>query len=63
MAIYKNLKTNKLNKKLDYKIISPFKIIKAFKNIYTLNLPAHMKIHLIFHVFLLQKDPTNPLLG
>jgi hypothetical protein len=49
----KNIKTNKLSKKLDYKIINPFKIIKTFKNAYILNLPAHMRIHLIFHVSLL----------
>jgi hypothetical protein len=59
----KNLKTDRPSKKLDYKIISLFKIIKAFGNIYTLNLPAHIKIHPIFHVFLLRKNPADLLPG
>jgi hypothetical protein len=59
----RNLKTDRPSKKLDYKIISPFKINKAFRNIYTLNLPTHIKIHLIFHVSLLRKDPADLLPG
>jgi hypothetical protein len=59
----KNLKTDRPSKKLDYKIISPFKITKAFGNIYTLDLPAHIKIHPTFHVSLLRKDPADLLPG
>jgi hypothetical protein len=44
-------------------MISPFKIIKAFGNAYTLNLPAYIKIHPTFHVFLLRKNPADPLPG
>jgi hypothetical protein len=59
----RNLKTDRPSKKLDYKMISSFKINKAFGNVYTLDLPAHMKIHLTFHVSLLRKDPADPLPG
>jgi hypothetical protein len=59
----KNLKTDRPSKKLDYKMIGPFKITKAFGNAYTLDLPAHMKIHPTFHVSLLRKDPADPLPG
>jgi hypothetical protein len=59
----KNLKPDRPSKKLDYKMIGPFKIIKAFGNAYTLDLPAYMKIHPTFHVSLLRKDLADPLPG
>ena len=59
----KNIKTDRPSKKLDHKMISPFKIIKAFGNAYTLDLPAHITVHPIFHVSLLRKDPADALPG
>ena len=41
----KNLKTDRPSKKLDHKMIGPFKIIKAFGNAYTLDLPTYITIH------------------
>jgi hypothetical protein len=63
MAINQNLKTDRPSKKLDHKMIGPFKVIRAHGNAYTLDLPAHMTIHPTFHASLLQKDPADPLPG
>jgi transposase InsO family protein len=59
----KNLKTDRPSKKLDHKMIGPFKIIRAHGNAYTLDLPASMAIHPTFHASLLSKDPNDPLPG
>ena len=51
----KNITTKKPNKKLDYKYLKPYKIIKRIsKNNYQLNLPPKVRIHPIFHVSLLK---------
>lgn len=59
----KNLKTDRPSKKLDHKMIGPFKVLRAHGNAYTLDLPAHMAIHSTFHASLLRKDPGDPLPG
>ena len=51
----KNIIIKKPSKKLDYKYIEPYKVIKKIlKNNYKLNLPPKVKIHLIFYIFLLK---------
>ena len=59
----KNLHSKYLNKKLDYCMYSPFKIIATYDNTYELQLPPDFDAHLMFNVELLQKDPNNPLPG
>ena len=55
----KNIITKKPNKKLDYKYLKPYKIIKRIsKNNYQLNLPPKVRIYPIFHILLL-KDAIN----
>lgn len=51
----KNFRT-KQNNKLEWKMFDPFKIIDVKNSqAYQLVLPAHWKIHDVFHVFLLEK--------
>ena len=55
----KNIITKKPRKKLDYKYLKPYKITKKIsKNNYQLNLPFKVRIHLIFHISLLE-DAIN----
>ena len=57
--ITKNIITKKPNKKLDYKYLKLYKVIKKIlKNNYQLNLPPKVRIHLIFHISLLE-NVTN----
>ena len=52
----RNIKTARSSKKLDYKRIGPYSILKKVnKNAYKLDLPPTMKIHNVFHVSLLDK--------
>ena len=52
----RNIRTSRISKKLDYKRIGPYKILKKVnKNAYKLDLPETMKIHNVFHVSLLDK--------
>ena len=53
--VIKNIIIRKLSKKLDYKYLGPYKVIKKFlKNNYQLDLPPKVRIYLIFYIFLLK---------
>ena len=55
----RNIKTKKSSNKLDYIKLKSFKILKTKKLInFKLNLLTLMRIHLIFHIFLLK--PADP---
>ena len=55
-----NVKTTRPSKKLDYKKIEPFKIIKKVgTSSYKLDLPASMTIHNTFHISLLKPYEDN----
>ena len=57
----RNLTTDRLSKKLDHKILGPFKVI-GNKNVFIeLQLLQSMKIHNVFHSNLLRKVSINPL--
>ena len=53
--IIKNITIKRLNKKLDYKYIGPYPVIKKIlKNNYELNLLLKVRIYLIFYISLLE---------
>ena len=55
----KNIITKKLSKKLDYKYLRLYKVIKRIsENNYQLDLPPKVRIHPIFYISLL-KDAIN----
>ncbi len=59
----RNLKTCQLSDKLDYRCLGPFRVSKQVNEVaYRLDLPAFMKIHLMFHVSLLEpyRESTIP---
>ena len=56
----KNIQMNQPNKKLNYKNLKPFKIIKEISlNNYKLELPNVLEKHPIFHILQLSKTPQN----
>lgn len=56
----RNIKTTRPNQKLDWKFIGPFQILEKYgKNAYRLDLSTRFKFHDVFHVFLLEKDPSD----
>ena len=57
----RNIKIKRSLKKLDHKMIDPYKVKKLVGSSYQLELPHTMKIHDIFHPNLLQKMVNNPL--
>ena len=51
----KNITIKKPSKKLDHKYLGLYKVIKRIsKNNYQLDLPPKIRIHLIFHISLLE---------
>lgn len=58
----KNIKTDRPSKKLDHKMISPYRVTKLMGSPCQLDLPVAMKIH-VFHPSLLRKAATDPLTG
>ena len=59
----RNIKTDRPSKKLNHKMIGPYKVKELVGLSYWLELPYTMKIHDIFHSNLLQKAADNPLPG
>ena len=59
----RNITTARPSKKLDDKMLGPFKVIGRKGHSYELQLPATMKIHNVFHPSLLRKAAEDPLLG
>ena len=60
--LIKNIDITRLLKKLNYKIIEPFKIIQKTEGSYELNLLKLMtRKHSIFHSLLLKKAEEDPL--
>ena len=57
----RNIKTDRPSKKLDHKMIGPYKVKELVESSYQLELPHTMKIHDVFHSNLLQKVANNPL--
>ena len=56
----KNIKIKRSSDKLDYTKLEPFKIKKKFKPItFRLTISKGMRIHLIFHILLLEPIITN----
>ena len=60
----KNIETTRPSKKLDHKMIGPFKVIRETGGSYELELPESMKQkHPVFHPSLLRKAGEDPLPG
>ena len=55
--------TDRPYKKLDNKILGPFKVIEKRGSLYKLDLPNTIKGYPVFLVVLLFKDPDNALSG
>lgn len=57
---WQNIETTRPNQKLNWKLISLFQILKKYnKNMYQLDLLTRFKFHNVFHMFLLEKNPSN----
>ena len=61
----RNIRTSRANKSLDHKNLGPFRIIRVIDNsAYELKLPPSMSsIFLVFHLWLLHLDKSDPLPG
>jgi len=59
----KNIQTERQSKKLDHKVVGPYRVMELIGSACRLQLPASMKIHNVFHTWLLRKDPNDPLPG
>ena len=56
----KHIKTKRPSDKLDYTKLEPFKIQKKLEPVtFKLELLQHIRIHLVFHISLLEKAPEN----
>ena len=59
----KNIKTERPSKKLDHKMIGPYKVKELVRSSYWLDLPTSMRIHDVFYPNLLRPAATDPLPG
>ena len=59
----KNIQTERSSKKLDHKMIGPYRVEELIGSACRLKLPASMKIHDVFHTSLLRKTADDPLPG
>ena len=59
----RNIKTARPSKKLDDKMLGPFRIIGKGGHSYELELPVTMKTEKVFHTSLLRKAAEDPLVG
>lgn len=59
----RHVNTERPSKKLDDKMIGPFKVLSQHGVSYRLELPSSMKIHDVFHASLLRRAPAQPLPG
>ena len=56
----KHIKTKRLSTKLDFKKLGPFKILEKISSVnYQLQLPKNSRLHLVFHVSLLEPARGN----
>ena len=60
-VITKNQKTEQPSRKLDYKMVGPYKILNKEGNLYKVKLPDLIKVHSIFLLDKLWKAINNPL--
>ena len=59
----RNIKTKRLNNELNHIKLGPFRILKTKKSVnFKLNLLIFMRIHSIFHIFLLKSVDPNTLI-
>ena len=59
----KTIQTERSSKKLDHKMIGPYRVEELIGSACRLKLPASMKIHDVFHTSLLRKTADDPLPG
>ncbi len=59
----KNMQIERQSKKLDYKVVGPYPVIELIGSACRLQLPASMKIYNVFYIWLLRRDPNDPLPG
>jgi hypothetical protein len=57
----RNIQIDRSFRKLDYKMLKSFKIVKKRNSSYKLELSIEMNIHSVFHISLLRKDLENSL--
>ena len=59
----RNISTERPSRKLDDKMLGPFRVSDKVGSSYRLELPSSMQIHDVFHPSLLRKASTDPLPG